>query len=87
MDKRVIKKNLPLLAQYWIEEGRQTGRFLDSGEIIQGRLCSECKRKSYSYPYACNDGWPYLAPDGMSTFEWFTKAEKCANYEARGLNP
>lgn len=77
-------KELPLLAQYWIEEGMRTGRFLDSGNIIEGRLCSECKRRFYSYPDSCNEGWPYLAPDGMSTFEFFQKAEKCLNFESQG---
>jgi hypothetical protein len=76
MDKKAIKKNLPLLAQYWIEEGRQTGRFLDSKKIIKGRLCSMCVKT----PFVCSGGWPYLCPDGMSAFEWFKKAEKCLNF-------
>ncbi len=75
------EKELPSLAQYWIEEGRQTGRFLDNGTVIkEGRLCTTCKRKYYSYPYSCNDGWPFSAPDGTTTKEWFQKAERCVNF-------
>lgn len=78
------KNKLSLFMQYWIEEGMRTGRFLDSGKVIKGRSCLVCKRRFYSYPYSCNEGWPYLAPNGMSTFEWFQKAEKCLNFESLG---
>lgn len=76
-----MNKNLPPLAQCWIALGKRTGRFSDNGEVIEGRSCTKCKRKYYSYPYSCNDGWPFSCPDGMSILEWFQKAEKCLNYE------
>lgn len=76
------EKELPLLAKHWIKEGQQTGRFIDNGEVIEkNRSCTDCKRRYYSYPYSCNDGWPINAPDGMTTFEWLQKAERCINFE------
>lgn len=71
-----------LAARFLIDIGRLTGRFNDKeGVIVEGRLCADCARRYYSFPYECNDGWAFSAPEGMTTAEWLKKAERCQNYK------
>ncbi len=36
--------------------------------------CKTCIRKTFSYPYTCNDGWP------MGGSNWVDRGKSCLNW-------
>lgn len=75
------------MIEYLIAQGQRTGRFADANKILHpGASCDGCKRKYYSYPDACNDGWPIRCPAEITMEYWLSKAESCYNYEEKEVS-
>lgn len=43
----------------FIGKARKYNRYIDSGTVNKERSCISCKRKHYSYPWTCDDGWVF----------------------------
>lgn len=71
------------IEEYFIKKGKAENCFEKCGTINPQQKCSTCKRRHFSYPDRCNDGWP-----GLNSTWKDEQGSECVNYlENKIINP
>lgn len=53
---------------------RKYNNYQESNTIDETHSCATCRRRTYSPPWACNDGWP------CGSSRWTDRGSSCSNW-------